>query len=91
MVESDAASLPDIGALAERVRSEFGRFEVLFANAGFTHLVPFDAVTEAVYDELMDINAKGPYFLVQLLTPLMPDGGAVVLTTSVSNVKGQAG
>jgi NAD(P)-dependent dehydrogenase (short-subunit alcohol dehydrogenase family) len=41
-----------------------------------------------VYDELLTVNAKGPYFTVQKLAPLMARGGAVVLTTSVANVKG---
>lgn len=87
-VHSDAASLPEIDALADRVKSEFGTFDVLFANAGVTRFVPFESVTEEVYDELLTVNAKGPYFTVQKLAPLMPGGSGVVLTTSVANMKG---
>lgn len=87
-VRSDAASLPDIDALADRVRAEFGEIDVLFVNAGVTHFAPFESVSEQVYDELLTVNAKGPYFTVQKLAPLMSEGGGVVVTTSVANMKG---
>jgi NAD(P)-dependent dehydrogenase (short-subunit alcohol dehydrogenase family) len=41
-----------------------------------------------MYDEVLAVNAKGPYFTVQKLAPLMTEGSGVVLTTSVANVKG---
>jgi NAD(P)-dependent dehydrogenase (short-subunit alcohol dehydrogenase family) len=87
-VRSDAASLPDIDSLADRVKAEFGSFDLLFANAGVTRFVPFESMAEEVYDELLTVNAKGPYFTVQRLVPLMPGGSSVVLTTSVANMKG---
>ncbi len=85
---SDAASLADIDALAAKVKEEFGTLDVLFINAGFGRFVPFDQMDEAVYDEMFNLNAKGPYFTVQKLLPLMTEGSAVVLTTSVANEKG---
>ena len=87
-IESDAASLADIDALADRVKSEFGTFDLLFVNAGQTGFVPFESMTEAVYDQLLTVNAKGAYFTVQKLAPLMTEGGAVVFTTSIADVKG---
>jgi NAD(P)-dependent dehydrogenase (short-subunit alcohol dehydrogenase family) len=87
-VRGDIASLPDIDALADRVKAEFGTLDALFVNAGITRFVPFESVTEETYDELFTINAKGAYFAVQKLVPLLGDGSGVVLTTSVANVKG---
>ncbi|PRY35731.1 SDR family oxidoreductase [Umezawaea tangerina] len=87
-VRSDASSLSDIDALAGRVESELGSVDALFANAGITDFVPFEAMSEKVYDELFEVNAKGPYFTVQKLVPLLTSGSGVVLTTSVANVLG---
>jgi NAD(P)-dependent dehydrogenase (short-subunit alcohol dehydrogenase family) len=87
-VQSDAASLPDIEALAERIATEFGTLDALFVNAGVTRFAPFEEVTEQVYDELFTVNAKGPYFTVQTLAPLLRAGSGVVLTTSIANVLG---
>ena len=89
-VRSDTASLADIDALARRVEADFGALDLLFVNAGVTRFVTVGDMTESVYDELFSINAKGPYFTVQKLAPLMRDGSGIVLTTSVANVKGLA-
>ena len=86
-VASDATSLSDMDALAAKVKETFGHLDVLFVNAGYGHFVPFEAVTEAVYDEMLNLNAKGPFFIVQKLVPFMPAGSAVVFTTSIANMK----
>ena len=84
---SDATSLPDMDALAKKVKETFGKLDVLFVNAGYGQWVPFEAVTEEVYNEMLSLNLKGPYFIVQKLVPLMPQGSSVVFTTSIANVK----
>ncbi len=88
VVSSDARSLTDIDALASRVKAEFDTFNLLFVNAGFGLFAPFENTTETMYDEMFNLNAKGPFFAVQKLAPLINRGGAVVLTTSIANVKG---
>jgi NAD(P)-dependent dehydrogenase (short-subunit alcohol dehydrogenase family) len=90
VVRSDATSFPDMDALAEKVKETFGKLDVLFVNAGYGHFVPFEAVTEEQYDEMLNLNAKGPYFIVQKLVPLMSEGSSVVFTTSMANVKAVA-
>src|SRR5580704_15499560 len=91
VVSSDTRSLAEIDALASRVKTEFDTFDLLFVNAGFSIRAPLESITEAVYDEMFNLNAKGPFFAVQKLAPLIKRGGAVVLTTSVANVKGLPG
>lgn len=87
-VRSDAASLHDIGALAERVKSEFGKLDLLFVNAGITGFSSFEETSEDFFDQLLTINTKGPYFTVQRLAPLLTGGSSVVLTTSIASVLG---
>ena len=91
VVSSDAASLTDIDALASRVKAEFDPFDLLFVNVGLGLFAPLENTTEAMYDEMFNLNAKGPFFAVQKLAPLMNRGGAVVLTTSIANIKGMPG
>ena len=67
VVSSDARSLTDIDALATRVKDEFATFDLLFVNAGFSAPTPLGSVTEAIYDEMFNLNAKGPFFAVQKL------------------------
>ena len=88
IVSSDAGSLTDIDALAPRAKAEFETFDLLFVNAGVGLFAPFEHTTEALYDDVFNVNAKGSFFAVQKLSPLINRGGAVVLTTAISNVKG---
>jgi NAD(P)-dependent dehydrogenase (short-subunit alcohol dehydrogenase family) len=90
VVRSDATSFPDMDALAAKVKETFGKLDVLFVNAGYGQFIPFESVTEEVYDEMLNLNAKGPYFIAQKLVPLMPEGSSVVFTTSMANVKAVA-
>ncbi|MBW4038922.1 MAG: SDR family oxidoreductase [Acidobacteria bacterium] len=91
VVASDARSLTDLDALTSRVKAQFDTLDLLFVNAGFSIPTPLDNVTEAIYDEMFNLNSKGPFFAVQKFAPMINRGGSVVLTTSVANVKGLPG
>lgn len=78
VVSSDARSLTDIDALAAQVKTEFDIIDLLFVNAGFSMPTPLANVTEAVFDEMFNLNAKGPFFAVQKLAPLIRRGGSVL-------------
>lgn len=91
VVSSDARSLADIDALASKVRSEFDTIDLLFVNAGFSIRAPLESITEVTYDEMFNLNAKGPLFAAQKFVPLINRGGSIVLTTSIANVKGMPG
>lgn len=81
-VRGDVAHLPDLDALAEAVRTRFGRLDVVFANAGVASFQPTDEVTEAEYDRVMDINVKGVFFTLGKVRPLLADGAAIVINAS---------
>jgi NAD(P)-dependent dehydrogenase (short-subunit alcohol dehydrogenase family) len=91
VVASDARSLTEIDAPGSRVKAEFDTFDLLFVNAGFSTKAPVESITEAAYDEMFNLNAKGPIFAVQKLAPLINRGGAIVFTTSIVNIKGMPG
>src|SRR5699024_9017197 len=87
-VRSDAGRVTDIDALVDEATAEFETVDAVFANAGINGFAPFDATSEELFDELLTNNAKGPYFTVQRLAPLLAEGSSVVLTTSVANTLG---
>jgi len=57
------------------------------ANAGVNTITHSSAVSEDEYDAQFSINARGVFFGVQKLIPLMRDGGAVILTGSIASEK----
>src|SRR5271154_5241271 len=56
VVSSDARSLTDLDALASRVKAEFDTFDLLFVNAGFSIRATLEGLTEAIYDEMFNLN-----------------------------------
>lgn len=84
VVRSDAANLADIDALATIAKGTLRAVDLLFLNAGISKPAPLAQVTEALYDETLAINLKGAYFTAQRIAPLLREGGAVVLNTSVA-------
>src|SRR5215510_9545050 len=61
-VPVDVGRVPQIGQLFTTVTGALGRIDVLFVNAGLKRFQPLDEATEAFFDEVFDVNAKGAFF-----------------------------
>lgn len=57
-------------------------FDYLLNNAGIGINAPFTDISEAQFDELVNIHLKGPFFLTQHLLKLMKDGGRILNVSS---------
>ncbi|MFE7455896.1 SDR family oxidoreductase [Streptomyces sp. NPDC057554] len=86
VVRSDAASMADIAALGDVVGERLGRVDHLFVNHGIAQFAELAEVTEEAWDQHFAVNAKGTFFTVQRLVPLLNDGGSVVFTTVANDV-----
>jgi NAD(P)-dependent dehydrogenase (short-subunit alcohol dehydrogenase family) len=87
----DVRRNPDLQSLSASVATQFGKLDVLFANAGVAYATPLADTSAERFDELFDINVKGVFFTVKALAPLMPAGASIVLNTSWLNQVGTAG
>jgi NAD(P)-dependent dehydrogenase (short-subunit alcohol dehydrogenase family) len=90
-IVSDAGNIAATQALVDAVKSKHGRIDVLFVNAGIAKFAPIDRVEEALFDSQFDVNVKGAFFLMQHAIPVIPDGGAIILTASVAGAAGGLG
>lgn len=72
--------------VAGALQSVWGRedFDALVNNAGYGLFEPITSVSENQFDGLFNVHLKGPFFLTQVLLPLMSDGGAIVNVTSAT-------
>ena len=86
--------LPDmesIDALVAKTIAEMGRVDILVNNAGIN--IPMDALefTEEAWDDVLDINLKGLFFLSQRVAKEMVargEGGKIVNIASQNGVVG---
>jgi NAD(P)-dependent dehydrogenase (short-subunit alcohol dehydrogenase family) len=88
---SDAASVAATQVLVDQVKARHGRIDVLFVNAGIAKFAPIAQIDEAIYDSQFNINVKGAFFLIKHALPVIPDGGAIILTASVAGANGGLG
>ncbi len=80
---------PDqIKALFEKIQEQYGRLDILVNNAAanphFGEMITADA---GIWDKILDVNIKGPFFMIKYAVPLMKDKGAIVNVSSVNALK----
>ena len=84
----EAGDVETFDAFAAQVRDvlakrfERDRFDFLVNNAGMGIHAPIATMTEAQFDDLMNVHLKGVFFLTQKLLPLLADGGRIVNVSS---------
>ena len=85
-IVADQGNLKDIDKLVEAAKQTLGKVDILFVNAGTLMIIPFEQVTEEIFDQYININQKGIYFTVQKFLPILNDN-AVVFLMSGSGTK----
>lgn len=91
MVQADATDSAAMLALAEQVKADFGRIDLLVNNAGVTTPVPHDdlhGLTDDWIDRIFATNWRGAFATIRAFEPLMSDGSTVV---NISSIAGQTG
>ena len=87
-VQGDVSKLDDLDRLFAQIKQEKGKLDIVFANAGIAKYAPLGQTSEELFDSIFDINVKGTFFTVQKALPLLSDGGAIIVTSSVVGSKG---
>ncbi len=90
-LQSDVSNMEDLDRLFGTIREKYGRLDVLFANAGIFAAAPLADTTEALYDQLFNINVKGVFFAIQKAEPLLAEGASIVITASAVAHSGISG
>lgn len=83
-----------LAALVSEVRDQFGRLDIVAANAGIASYGGALDITPELFREVVDINMTGVWQTVRAAVPLMIEGGqggAVVLTSSAAGAIGLPG
>lgn len=81
---SDAGDINGQVLVAQTINRLWGRLDILFINAGdVTHLALSDW-RESSYQQVMNTNFNGPFFLIQNLLPLFNRPSSIILCGSTS-------
>ncbi|SHH31520.1 NAD(P)-dependent dehydrogenase, short-chain alcohol dehydrogenase family [Bradyrhizobium erythrophlei] len=90
-VRGDVSNLADLDRLYTKIASEKGKIDILFAGAGIVDPQPLAETTEESFDKVFAINTRGVVFTVKKALPLLNDGGAIIVITSIAENKGIPG
>jgi NAD(P)-dependent dehydrogenase (short-subunit alcohol dehydrogenase family) len=84
----DVSNLDDLDRIIAEIHEAKVKLDIVFANAGIAKFAALGEITEDLYNSIFNINVKGMLFTVQKALPLMPDGSAIIVTSSIVGSKG---
>jgi NAD(P)-dependent dehydrogenase (short-subunit alcohol dehydrogenase family) len=92
-IEADCGDIASIDAMVARVVKELGHIDIIVNNAGVTRYAYIMDLTEADWDRIHRVNAKGVFFCLQRAAKEMiaqKSGGRIINIASISG-RGYAG
>ena len=88
VIQADMSRVAEAQRLVQETVHQFHRIDILVNNAG--RFIPKKLVetTEAEFDAIVALNAKGPYFAMQAAAKVLSDGGRIVnISSALTHLK----
>jgi NAD(P)-dependent dehydrogenase (short-subunit alcohol dehydrogenase family) len=89
-IRVDVGDASQVQAFVDRIVADFGRLDVMFANAGIVHSAPFLDHPEAEWHRVLRVNLTGVFFCGQAAARQMArqGGGRIIATASINGFRG---
>ena len=88
---ADVTVAEDRKKLFAGLAKDFGKLDIVFANAGISGRTPTGTTDEAIFEKVVHTNLNGAFFTVNSAAPLMNDNGSIIFNGSVQSYLGQPG
>ena len=86
---ADVTIAEDRRQLFSALARDFGKLDIVFANAGISGRTPTGTTDEAVFENIIHTNLNGAFFTVNSAAPLLNDHGSIIFNGSVHDYLGQ--
>jgi NAD(P)-dependent dehydrogenase (short-subunit alcohol dehydrogenase family) len=83
--------LDTVKALVDAIMKDFKRIDIIINSSGSSFMVPLTDVEEWQWDNVMNVNVKGPFFLCKEIAPIMKEqgGGSIINISSYMGVRAE--
>ena len=85
-LSADVSTLEGIASLVAEISGREKSLHILVNNAGTLTDAPLDSFSEENWDDVIDLNLKSPFFLMQKLLPLLRAGATAERPATVINI-----
>jgi 3-oxoacyl-[acyl-carrier protein] reductase len=91
-VQGDTSNIVDANNIVEAAVEKFGGVDLLVLNAGIWKGAPIGEMSEALWDEVLDVNLKAMWAMTHACVPVMKkrEKGAIVMVSSTAGQRGEA-
>ncbi len=88
-IASHLGKLDQIQALVDKLKADYGRIDILVNSSGSSFMVDLVDVEEWQWDNVMNVNLKGPFFLAREIAKMMKEqgGGSIINITSYMGIR----
>ena len=89
---ADISDTDQVKAFVTQAAGAWGKIDVVFANAGVsgTNAAVAD-FPEDIFDDVIDVNVRGTFLTLKHTIPHIPNGGSIVVTSSIMGVRTRPG
>ena len=91
MIVADATDIAATEKAVEQAVKNFGKLDIVFANAGIAGGTPVGGTTLEAFENVIRTNLTAVFFTVQAAVPHLNDGASIILNGSVISVLGNPG
>ena len=78
LCQMDVSDAHDVSSAIARLRVEVDKFDVLVLCAGQNIVTPFDELTTGEWDQIINVNLNGPFYVLRAVLPMLRQGASVV-------------
>lgn len=91
-VVADVTQTDQVRNYVDQTVAKWGKIDVLFSNAGNDGpIIPTVEYPEDLFDKIIATHVRGCFLACKYTIPHMNNGGSIVITSSITGVKGVAG
>lgn len=90
-VQADIEDQAQIDAMFRRVREEYGRLDILVANAAASAFKPLEDIRSHHLERTFRLTVHGFLFMAQQALPLMEDGGRIIAVSGWDSFRALSG